>query len=83
MRKHNSYIVCGFPYQCVYFQMMMIKVGLENLVIPSDDVIANGPSLINSESVNVQNEKKWRAGELEFEAEMRTLDNAVSVYCFP
>lgn len=57
----------------------MMQVGLDNLVFPSEEAIEQVLKNADSESVNMGGGKKWRAGELEFEAEMRVLDNAVSI----
>lgn len=59
--------------------MRMMQVGLDNLVFPSEEAIEQVLKNADSESVNMGGGKKWRAGELEFEAEMRVLDNAVSI----
>ena len=55
----------------------MITVGLDNLVLPSEEAIERTAKFNTASDVNTS-DKKWRVGELEFEAQMRMLDNAVS-----
>lgn len=59
-------------------QMKMITVGLDNLVMPSAEALERCRKNNASSHVNTSGDKKWGYGELEFEAEMRALDNAVS-----
>jgi hypothetical protein len=54
---------------------------LENLIIPSKDVQNQVIEALLSNGVNSESEIKWGLGELEFEAEMRRLDRAVSYHC--
>jgi adducin len=53
--------------------------GLDNLIIPSVDIQKKlgEMNLAQNESLTVLENKKWKVGELEFEALMRCLDNAV------
>lgn len=53
--------------------------GLDNLIIPNGDVQKKlgELNLAQNESLTVLENKKWKVGELEFEALMRCLDNAV------
>lgn len=67
-------------------QMKLMPAGVENLVLISDearrkvhDVARGGAGGVNSKDGEQTSErKKWRVGEMEFEALMRSLDNAVS-----
>lgn len=65
-------------------QLKTLPAGLDNLHIPSDDdrrrmfEIANASG---SGGDSGEGKRKWRRGEVEFEAFMRHLDNAVS-FCF-
>jgi len=60
--------------------MRTVPLGLDNIVLPSDATrrktfeAANQTSLAGGDSAK----HKWRVGELEFEALMRRLENAVS-----
>ena len=58
--------------------MKMMSVGLDNLVMPSEEAIEITRNNASAQDCNMGNTKKWAAGEMEFEAEMRKLDNAVS-----
>lgn len=58
--------------------MKMVVVGVDNLILPSEEAIEVTRNSNKSQDVNMGNSKKWGVGELEFEAEMRKLDNAVS-----
>ena len=61
--------------------MKTLPAGVENLHIPSDEdrkrmyEIANATG---SGGDSAEGKRKWRRGEIEFEAFMRHLDNAVS-----
>jgi hypothetical protein len=64
-------------------QIKVIPVGLENLVLVDEEtqektfkVGSQGGGGVDSSG------RKWRCGELEWEALMRTLDNAVSLFFF-
>lgn len=56
----------------------MLPVGIDNLSLPSEEIQKKVHSTGSAQRVNHGADKKWRFGELEFEAEMRVLDNAVS-----
>ncbi len=55
--------------------------GLDNLIIPSVDIQKKmgEMNLAQNESLTLLENKKWKVGELEFEALMRCLDNAVRI----
>ena len=67
--------------------MKLMPAGVDNLVLISDgarkkayDVARGGAGGVNSKEGEPTSErKKWRIGEMEFEALMRSLDNAVSL----
>lgn len=59
--------------------MRLVSVGMDNLVFPSEEAIKRARENSTASHINVGSDKKWKIGELEFEAEMRLLDNAVSV----
>jgi adducin len=61
-------------------QSKALVSGLDNIIIPAVETqrkIAEMAQLQNESLTQLEN-KKWRIGELEFEALMRCLDNAVS-----
>lgn len=69
-------------------QLRTVPLGLDNLVLPSDEArrkayeAANSGSAVQAGGGDADGTKrKWRAGELEFEALMRRLENAVSQPC--
>ncbi|XP_067928409.1 protein hu-li tai shao-like isoform X5 [Watersipora subatra] len=84
--RNHGLVVCGSTIEQTWAmthmaveaceaQVRLIGVGLDNLIIPSDEAIERTRKSRDTSAVN-SSEKKWRAGELEFEAEMRMLDNA-------
>ena len=60
-------------------QMKALACGLDNLIIPSAETQRKlaEMTLAQNESLTLLENKKWKIGELEFEALMRCLDNAV------
>jgi len=69
----------GLMQMCISaceMQMKMVVVGVDNLILPSEEAIEVTRNSNKSQDVNMGNSKKWGVGELEFEAEMRKLDNA-------
>jgi len=54
----------------------MMGIPQEELVMVSDEAAELAANF--NDGVSQDSPKKWRKGELEFEAEMRRLDNAVS-----
>lgn len=57
-----------------------MPAGVDNLVLVSQEVKQKTFSIANQGGGGVDSSgKKWKLGELEFEAQMRILDNAVSV----
>ena len=76
---HMCVCVCIFVCMCPdYFQMSLIPVGLNNIHFPSNETlqVTNNTERELPPGVNAAN--KWCYGEVEFEALMRQLDNAVS-----
>ena len=63
-------------------QVSSVPVGLENLSTPSEESRRRAQDIAaRAAKVNASGEgprPKWRRGEIEFEALMRHLDNAVS-----
>lgn len=59
-------------------QMKALACGLDNLIIPTSDTQRKLAEMIlaQNESLTLLENKKWKTGELEFEALMRCLDNA-------
>ena len=57
-----------------------MPVGLDNIIIPNEEVRKRAFEEANQPPPESQGEgkRKWRKGEIEFEALMRHLDNAVS-----
>jgi adducin len=60
-------------------QMKSLACGIDNLIIPTLDTQRKlaEMTLVQNESLTHLENKKWKIGELEFEALMRCLDNAV------
>ena len=57
-----------------------MPAGLDNIVIPSEEAQEQAFKVASSGGGGVETTgRKWKTGELEFEALMRTLDNSVSV----
>lgn len=57
-----------------------MPAGVDNLVLVSQEVKQKTFSIANQGGGGVDSSgKKWKLGELEFEAQMRILDNAVSI----
>lgn len=75
-------------------QIKLLPIGLDNISIMSNEAVEQVRSVVKSAGTQVQgkpddvtsptkssdgNVKKWKVWDLEFEAQMRMLDNAVSV----
>lgn len=74
-------------------QLKLMVVGLDNMQMLSDDAIKQVRSIVKSAGVQVQGKpdedkeqktdeakaRKWKIWDLEFEAQMRMLDNSVSL----
>ena len=57
-----------------------MPVGLDNLVLVSKEIQDKTAKVANQAGGGVDTSgKKWKCGELEFEAQMRLLDNAVRI----
>ena len=57
----------------------MMPLGVENIMLPSEE---QQKAIFEASKQRVKGEdgrRKWRRGEMEFEALMRQLDNAVSL----
>ena len=59
-------------------QLRTLPLGIENIYLPSDETRKKAYELANQAPLAVDGKKKLKRGELEFEALMRHLDNAVS-----
>ena len=57
-------------------QLRTLPVGLENIVLPSDEARKRVCEAAHYVPLGEDGKKKWRKGEMEFEAHMRQLDNA-------
>lgn len=57
-------------------QLRTLPVGLENIVLPSDEARKRACDTAHVVPVGEDGKKRWRKGEMEFEAHMRQLDNA-------
>ena len=70
--------------ECFYWlQVRAIPIGLENLSLPSEEVVQKASKIGPTGGGGVEMQgKKWRSGEMEFEALMRQLDNSVSLKWF-
>lgn len=51
---------------------------MDDVIFPSEEAIMQARNNLTSADVNVGNEQEWGPGELEFEAEMRVLDQSVN-----
>jgi hypothetical protein len=61
------------------FQIQAVPAGLDNLILVSQEIKQKTFATANQGGGGVDSSgKKWKVGELEFEAQMRLLDNAVS-----
>ena len=99
--RNHGVVACGETIEeaCFYLfnvvaaceiQSRALVGGLDNIIIPSADIQRKlaEMSLAQNDSLTVLENKKWKVGELEFEALMRCLDNAVrriwrrSFFCF-
>ncbi len=87
--RHHGVVACGETIEeaCYYLfnvmsacesQSRAMVGGLDNLIIPSVETQKKLVELAQAqnETVTVLESKKWKVGELEFEALMRCLDNA-------
>ncbi|XP_042874178.1 protein hu-li tai shao-like isoform X7 [Penaeus japonicus] len=99
MLRNHGVVCCGETVEEAWYntyhtvlacetQMRMAPLGLDNLVVVSDEarqaayeVARRGGGGVDSKqeggpAAQGQKERKWKVGELEFEALMRSLDNA-------
>jgi len=87
--RNHGVVACGETIEeaCYYLfnvlaaceiQTKAMIGGLDNLIIPSAEIQKKlgEMNLAQNESLTVLENKKWKVGELEFEALMRCLDNA-------
>ncbi len=87
--RNHGVVTCGETLEeaCYYLfnclnaceqQQRALVVGLDNLILPSVEQqrIFVELAQAQNETVTVLENKKWKVGELEFEALMRCLDNA-------
>jgi len=64
----------------ILFQMSLLNVGAENILLPSAELHHNiSENNINQSSCITGSRRQWQRGQLEFEAMMRQLDSAVSI----
>jgi len=65
---------------CDVVQMRTVPLGLDNIVLPSEATRRKTFEAASetSQAGGDSSQHKWRVGELEFEALMRRLENAVS-----
>jgi adducin len=96
--RNYGVVVCGETIEeaCYYLfnvvaacetQSKALVAGLDNIIIPNVELQRklSELKLAQNDSITLLENKKWKTGELEFEALMRCLDNAVnrqSSYCF-
>jgi len=87
--RNHGIVACGETIEeaCHYLfnimaaceaQTKALVCGLDNIIIPSADTQRRIAEMtqIQNDSLTLLENKKWRIGELEFEALMRCLDNA-------
>lgn len=62
------------------FQLRTIPLGIDNIILPSAEARRKAYELANQvqQTAGDGANRKWRRGELEYEALMRRLENAVS-----
>ena len=90
--RNHGVVACGETIEEACFNLFNVLAaceiqtkamigGLDNLIIPSVDIQKKlgEMNLAQNESLTVLENKKWKVGELEFEALMRCLDNAVRI----
>jgi adducin len=91
--RNYGVLICGETVEEAWFylcncihacesQLRIMSAGLDNVILPSEELkrrlVDNYNQQLNEISLS-ENNKKWKIGELEFEACMRCLDNAVSL----
>jgi len=64
-------------------QLQMMKAGLDNLTYISEEAITLVKNHMHADATNLGSEVTWEPGALEFEAEMRILDNKVAITMTP
>ncbi|KAK2190284.1 hypothetical protein NP493_79g03033 [Ridgeia piscesae] len=85
--KNFGIVCCGASVEEAYYkasscmsaceaQVLTVPVGLDNIVQPSDDTKKVAFELAALPPPSEEGKRKWRRGEMEFEALMRHLDNA-------
>ncbi len=65
----------------IWFQIKALPIGLDNIHVPSEEEqkrIYETAMVGGGGDAQGEGKRKWRRGEMEFEALMRFLDNAVS-----
>jgi len=79
IRAVVSLSYCTVVTCCCYIQLTLLSIGMENVLMPSaelcQNILENNLSLSSCISGT---RRRWQRGQLEFEAMMRQLDNAVS-----
>lgn len=72
------YYWCKFALRLVSLQIKALPAGLDNIVLVDEEVRRKTYAVGSQGGGGVDTSgKKWKTGELEFEALMRQLDNAV------
>lgn len=72
------YYWCKFAFKLVSLQIKALPSGLDNIVLVDEEVRRKTYAVGSQGGGGVDTSgKKWKTGELEFEALMRQLDNAV------
>lgn len=86
--RNNGIVACGETVEEAFHftfnvmaacesQIKLMPAGLENIVIPSEEAQEQAFKVASSGGGGVESTgRKWKVGELEFEALMRTLDNS-------
>ena len=59
--------------------MQLMPLGLDNVLLPSEEAQERMREAAQRKPTAEAGRRKWRRGEMEFEALMRHLDNAVSI----
>ena len=74
LSPYRKIIIC-FPL----LQMQLMPLGLDNVLLPSEEAQERMREAAQRKPTAEAGRRKWRRGEMEFEALMRHLDNAVSI----
>ena len=69
---------CELSKTFSYSQVAALSAGLSNLIKVDEDLVKQTASVLSKGGGGVSSVSFWKTGELEYEAEMRVLDNKVN-----